>query len=202
MAKLLLNADGKVLTSNDKVLKAPETVNIIKTLLDSRRDAKYLFYDYPGTSVDDFISYSTTENVIDMNSMFYACTKLQTIPQLNTSLVENMSYTFYRCNKLQTIDITSLDKISSANNLTNFAAFCFSLTKLIIRTMTVIPPLNTTSFHNCYRFEGKANSTYNPTGAKDGRIYVPDDKVEELKAATNWSAFADIIVPLSTLVEE
>ena len=46
------------------------------------------------------------------------------------------------------------------------------------------------------------NDTYNPDGLKDGRIYVPDNKVEELKTATNWSVFADIIVPLSTLVEE
>ena len=30
-----------------------------------------------------------------------------------------------------------------------------------------------------------------------GGIYVPDDSVEAYKTATNWSAFADIILPLS-----
>ena len=250
MAKLLLNADGKVLTSNDKVLKAPESVNVMKTLLDGRKEAKYLFNNYNGTSVDGLISYSDTENVTSMNYMFYSCTNLQTIPQLNTSNVsamnqmfrmcarmqtipqldtsnvKDMNYMFNRCSKLEsipqldtsnvtsmtsmfsdcglltTIDITSMDKITSTNSSSNFAGNCYSLTKFIIRTMTVIPPLNTNSFTNCYHFEGKTNSTYNPDGLKDGRIYVPDNMVDSLKSATNWSAYADIIVPLSTLVED
>lgn len=67
--------------------------------------------------------------------------------------------------------------------------------------MDTIPSLNSKAFTDCYHFYGRTNATYNPEGLKDGRIYVPDDKVEELKTATNWSVFADIIVPLSTLVE-
>ena len=56
MAKLLLNADGKVLMSNDKVLKAPESA--LKTLLDATKSCSYLFSGYTGTSVDDLISYN------------------------------------------------------------------------------------------------------------------------------------------------
>ena len=67
--------------------------------------------------------------------------------------------------------------------------------------MDTIPVLNSNAFYDCYHFTGTVNSTYNPNGLKDGRIYVPDDKVEALKTATNWSVYADIIVPLSTLVE-
>ena len=140
-----------------------------------------------------------TSKVTSMTYMFNGCNNLQTIPELNTSEVTNMSSMFYSCYKLKTIDITSLDKISSTSKMSSFAYNCYSLTKLIIRNMTVIPPLNTNSFTNCYHFTGKVNSTYNPTGAKDGRIYVPDNMVETLKSATNWSKFADIIVPLSTL---
>lgn len=226
MAKLLLNADGKVLTSNDKVLKAPEGVNVMKTLLDGRKQAKYLFNNYNGTSVDGLISYSDTENITDTSYMFASCSKLQTIPQLDTSNVTNMGYMFQQCfdlqtipqldtskvtrmsamfdgcAKLQTIDITSLDKISSTSYMSNFANSCCQLTKLIIRNMTVIPPLNSSSFTNCCHFNGTINSNYNPEGLKDGRIYVPDDFVEQLKTATNWSAYADIIVPSSTLQEE
>ena len=112
-----------------------------------------------------------------------------------------MGYVFQNCYALQTIDITSMDKITSTTNSALFASGCSSLTKLIIRTMTKIPSLNTNSFNSCYHFTGTAESKYNPDGLKDGRIYVPDDKVEELKQATNWSAYADIIVPLSTLEE-
>ena len=67
--------------------------------------------------------------------------------------------------------------------------------------MTTIPTLSSDAFNNCYHFTGTTDETYNPQGLKDGRIYVPDDKVDALKTATNWSTYADIIVPLSTLVE-
>ena len=61
--------------------------------------------------------------------------------------------------------------------------------------------MNSNAFQNCYHFYGTTSPQYNPDGLKDGRIYVPDDKVESLKTATNWSVFADIIKPLSEYVE-
>ena len=67
--------------------------------------------------------------------------------------------------------------------------------------MPTIPYIDSNAFKNCFHFTGTTNATYNPQGLKDGRIYVPDDKVDALKKATNWSVYADIIVPLSTLVE-
>ena len=141
-----------------------------------------------------------TSNVPNMYSMFENCSNLTTIPQLNTSKVTNMSYMFYKCYKLTKIDITHMN-ITSTSNSGSFAYNCYYLTKLIIRNMTTIPSLNSNAFNNCYHFTGTTDETYNPQGLKDGRIYVPDDKVEALKAATNWSVYADIIVPLSTLVE-
>ena len=140
-----------------------------------------------------------TSNVKKMNYMFYDCHFLTTI-SLDTSNVESMGYMFYNCYHLTTIDITHMN-ITQSYNISSFASNCYSLTKLIIRNMTTIPSINTNSFNNCYHFTGTTNATYNPQGLKDGRIYVPDDKVDALKTATNWSVYADIIVPLSTLVE-
>ena len=137
-----------------------------------------------------------TSNVTNMYSMFENCSNLTTIPQLNTSKVINMSYMFYNCYKLTKIDITYFPSTNSS-----FARYCKSLTKLIIRNMTTIPTLSSDAFNNCYHFTGTTDETYNPQGLKDGRIYVPDDKVDALKTATNWSTYSDIIVPLSTLVE-
>ena len=197
----------KLITNNGKVLSKNENKIIVsfkktlKKLLDTTRQSNYLFYYYEGENVNGLISYSDTENVISMKSMFYRCTNLQTIPQLNTSNVENIGNMFYACYKLKNIDISSLDKIDSTSKISSFAYDCRSLTKLIIRNMTVIPPLSSNSFSNCYHFKGTVNSTYNPEGLKDGRIYVPDNMVDSLKKATNWSAYADIIVPLSTLEE-
>ena len=141
-----------------------------------------------------------TNLVTDMNNMFNQCSKLKTIPQLNTSKVKDMAGMFYRCYMLETIDITHMN-ITATYRSDGFAQNCYSLTKLIIRNMTNIPALSTNAFTNCYHFTGTTNATYNPQGLKDGRIYVPDDKVDALKTASGWSTYADIIVPLSTLVE-
>lgn len=146
------------------------------------------------------ISQLDTSNVGIMENIFSDCSKLTTIPQINTSKVTSMSSMFFQCSKLTTIDITHMNTTSTSRT-SAFASGCYSLTKLIIRNMPTIPVLSPYAFTNCYHFTGTTDSTYNPQGLKDGRIYVPDDKVDELKAATNWSVYADIIVPLSTLVE-
>ena len=141
-----------------------------------------------------------TSNVTSMYNMFSNCVKLTTIPQLNTNKVTNISSMFINCSKLKTIDITHMN-ITSTSNSNQFAYNCYSLTKLIIRNMPTIPTLSSNAFYHCYHFTGTTDSTYNPQGLKDGRIYVPDDKVDALKTASEWSTYADIIVPLSTLVE-
>ena len=141
-----------------------------------------------------------TGKVTDMGRMFYNCSKLTTIPSLDTSKVTDMMQMFYGCWNLTTIDITHMN-IKIDSHTTDFARDCYSLTKLIIRNMDTIPKLdvNWPPFNSCYHFMGKVNADYNPEGLKDGRIYVPDDKVEALKTASVWNKYADIIVPLSLL---
>ena len=164
-----------------------------------------------------------TSNVTDMSYMFKNCKKITSISQLDSSKVTNMTGMFQLCSKLksikldtrnvtnmtsmceycyelETIDITHMNLVSNSRS-ENFALACYSLTKLIIRNMTTIPKLSSSVFSGCYHFTGEVNSTYNPQGLKDGRIYVPDDKVDALKTASGWSTYADIIVPLSTLQE-
>ena len=163
-----------------------------------------------------------TSNVTNMERMFYNCTKLTTIPLINTSSatdmgdmfnncnnltsippldtyhVGDMSYMFKDCYLLTKVDITYTDNFDSWDH-----TFwnCYSLIKFIIRNMGNAPTIQTNTFGNCYHFTGTKNATYNPQGLKDGRIYAPDNMVNTLKAATNWSKYADIIVPLSTLEE-
>lgn len=225
---ITITANG-VYTAPEGVGYSPVSVSVpqvaesgtVKNLLDATKSSAYLFYNYKGTSVNELISYSDTSSVTKMNEMFNGCSNLTTIPQLDTrsvtninnmfrecsnlttikldtSSVTNMSNTFQDCVKLTTIDITHMNNI---NTMWSFANGCASLRKLIIRNMIRIPPLETNSFKNCFHFDGTVNANFNPQGLKDGRIYVPDDKVEALKTATNWSVYADIIVPLSTLVE-
>ena len=162
-------------------------------------NANYISYMFYNCSSLSSIPQLDTHKVYNIDYLFYGCSSLISIPQLDTSKVNNISYMFRNCYKLQTIDLTYFHSQYSSN-AQNFAYNCYSLTKLIIRNMDdYIPYLYSNSFTNCYHFNGTTNATYNPDGLKDGRIYVPDNKVDSLKKETNWSTYADIIVPLSEL---
>ena len=203
-----INNKGGALTTTDTFASYPSAIDSLpsggggslKTLLDATKSTYYLFYQYSGNNIDELISYSDTSSVTNMANMFDNCRNLTTIPQLDTSSATNMANMFFNCRNLTTIDITHMN-ITSTSNSSYFAFNCYSLTKLIIRNMPTIPALSPNAFSNCYHFKGTTDATYNPQGLKDGRIYVPDDKVGTLKNATNWSVYSDIIVPLSTLVE-
>ena len=160
-----------------------------------------------------------TSNVKDLTYAFRDCYKLTSIPHLDTHNCKKFQYTFQDCREIEYIQPLNTDSISEAPNgmfydcwklkridITKyykdnyeFAASCYSLKEVIIRTMDTIPEISSSAFNKCYHFYGTTNATYNPEGLKDGIIYVPDDKVEALKTATNWSVFADNILPLSLL---
>lgn len=199
-----INNKGGTLTTTDTFASYPTAIDnlpsggggSLKTLLDATKSTYNLFYNYSGTNVNDLISYSDTSNVNNMYNMFSYCSNLTTAPQLDTSSATDMSGMFSYCEKLIKIDISHM-----ANNNSYFAGYCYSLTKLIIRNMDTIPTLNSNSFARCFHFTGQYNAKNNPNASRDGRIYVPDDKVDALKTASDWKKYADIIVPLSTLVE-
>ena len=67
----------------------------VKNLLDATKSCYYLFYNYNGTSVDNLIQYSDTENVEDMSHTFYG-SKVVRVPELNTNKVKDFSYAFSR----------------------------------------------------------------------------------------------------------
>lgn len=62
---------------------------------------------------------------------------------------------------------------------------CASLERLVVKAATP-PTLVSDALQGCSALQ---------------HIYVPDDSVETYKAATNWVAFADIILPLSEFTE-
>ena len=102
---------------------------------------------------------------------------------------------FYNCSKLTSISLPQATSIG-------YSAFsnCYLLIKLVItKTDSVCTLSNTNAFQNCYHFLGTKNITYNPTGAKDGYIYVPDALVSSYKTTTNWSTYASQIKSLSNL---
>ena len=80
---------------------------------------------------------SDSANVTDMSYMFYHCSKLTTIPQLDTSKVTNVRCMFYECSELTTIP--QLDT-SNVTNMSIMFAYCYEL--------TAIPQLDTSNVTN------------------------------------------------------
>ena len=115
--------------------------------------------------------------------VFYYCVKL-TSANISSAMTVDVNV-FQTCRKLISVDISAATKIN------NFAfSGCNSLKSVILRSETVCTLVNTNVFTNCYHILGTVNSTYNPTGAKDGYIYVPSHLVESYQSATNWSIFS------------
>ena len=89
------------------------------------------------------------------------------------------SYAFFGCSKLTSIDLPAVTSVFDS------AFFgCSALTSVILRNTSQVASL------------AKANAF---SGADNAIIYVPDALVDDYKAATNWSTYADRIKGLSEL---
>ena len=115
---------------------------------------------------------------------FFHCFNLTSVTMPATSVGKDA---FTNCYELARVDC-------HAASIGNYAfSGGRSLTSVILRSDTVCTLSNTKAFNGCYHILGTENSLYNPTGAKDGYIYVPRALVDSYKSATNWSTYASQI---------
>lgn len=164
------------------------------TLSGAYRNDRVTYVRYAGicqtkvTSLDLPNVTSLAEYALDQNSELVTL-KLQSVKSTSTQSVR-------LCRKLKTVIIPSL---------TSFGYGCFSdcnsLVAVILGGTKVVRMSFTNVFDNCYHILGKVDATYNPEGLKDGFIFVPDNLLEEYRQATNWSALASQIKPISELEE-
>ena len=139
--------------------------------------------DFPNVTSIEMYGINNCENLISVN-----------LP--NLTAIANV-YAIHNCYNLKSIAINNITSLISSSIYN-----CYSLLAVIITQTTSIPTVSKTSFYNCCHILGTTNETYNPTGAKDGYIYVPDSLVEQYKSDTNWSVYASQIKPLSELPQE
>lgn len=185
----------------------------LKKCLDARKSAEYLFAGARDiTDLTGILEYNDTEKVSSINFMFEGCAKLKTIPEMNLQNVQYMGYAFDGCNSLETLHLEKLLGVeytfSSCYKLkkleidsweTDWIDYefggCHSLKALIIRNFEIDPYdiYGEEVFEACYHLSGTQNSTYNPTGARDGYIYVPSEYVDALQENEIFSQFADQI---------
>ena len=116
------------------------------------------------------------DSVEDMMCTFQGCISLVNVPNISSSITD-MMLTFDGCTSL----VTAPTIKSSVTQMTKTFRNCSSLKELTLLPIT--PPLMQSALEGCSSIE---------------TIYVPDSAVEDYKAATNWSEFADKIKPLSS----
>lgn len=99
-------------------------------------------------------------------------------------LTEVSGSLFSNCTALQTVDL------AKATEIGNYAfEKCYSLKAIVLRSGTLCTA-GTNILNNDYHFLGTTNATYNPSGLKDGYIYVPSALVSTYKSAANWAIYA------------
>lgn len=191
--------------TNSVVIKS-DSQNTLKNLLDATKNCYYLFQEYSGVSVDDLIQPNDTENVTNMNNMFYNCANLTTIPQLNTGKVTTMNSMFYNCSKLTTIPLLN------TSNVTNMSTMFFGCNSL-----TTIPQLNTGKVTNMKNMFYSCNSltkipqldTSNVTGTNMNNIFAGCSSLKsilmtgmkvsfDISASTKFER-ADLLIILNNL---
>lgn len=150
MAKKLIKKNNKILKYDDKILSYNVGERSLKRLLDFTESCKNMFSNNANLKdLTGYIEYDDTENVTDMQSMFYECTSLQTLPPFDMSKVTSMQSMFYNCKKLEKLPFINTNSSLSFGNTFNG---CNSLIEL--------PPLDTSNcssyyaaFRDCYILE-------------------------------------------------
>lgn len=135
---------------------------------------------------------------------FYYCTNLKNV--YLPSLTDIRAYAFSYCTSLTTLELPALEY-----------AYIYMIRKSGVRTLK-IPNVKTIDDYSFYYAESliavvieqtdiictlknKSAFSNTPIASGTGHIYVPDTLVEDYKAATNWSTYADQIKPLSEYAE-
>ena len=135
-----------------------------------------VFRNYESLAVVDFPNVTSTGV-----NVFYACYGLKTVNL--PSLISISSNMFAYSSLLKRLDFPSVESISGG-------AFsgCSRLVTLILRKADAVCTLENVS---------ALSGTSIAKGT--GFVYVPDNLVEQYKAATNWSTYANQIKPISEL---
>ena len=170
-------------------------------------NASELFRKCPLESVD-LTPLSGWVNVTNASGLFYesSLAAVDLAPLSGWVNVTNAT-SFFSYSSLKSVDLTPLAGWVNVTSVTSFFYYCSGLLSIDLtvftkwsivysssligrcRALTFISILDTPPF--CLAFEALANDS------NSCPIYVPDDAVDTYKTATNWSAYADRIKPMS-----
>lgn len=135
-----------------------------------------VFRNYDSLAIADFPNVTSTGV-----NIFYACYGLSTVNL--PSLISISTNMFAYSSLLKRLDFPSVESISGGA----FSGCARLVTVILSKADTVCTLANVNAFTNT------------PIAKGTGYIYVPDNLVEQYKAATNWSTYANQIKPISEL---
>ena len=116
----------------------------------------------------------------------YSCRGCSALVNVNLPNISTLgSGMFHTCTSLQTIDLPNVTSIG-----TNMFYGCTNLKTIILRRTSLVSLGNVSAFADM------------PVESGTGYIYVPDNLVDSYKGATNWSTYANQILPLSSLEDD
>ena len=125
----------------------------------------YWFYGFQNLTTITGMDYLITDNVTDMQYMFYNCSTLTSldVTGFNTASVTNMSGMFYRCQQLQTLDLSNFNTARVTNMSWMFYS-CYALTTIYAgsywTTSSVTADEDGAMFTNCSNLVGSKGTAY------------------------------------------
>ncbi len=138
---------------------------------------------------------------------FNGCSGVKEIDLPKLTTIGDAARVFYN---MQGVKEISLPELTTAPNLNSTFSNCRNVKRINLPKLGATT-VQTRAFDNCYYletiilggdFKTLANTDafrYTAQLSGDFSVYVPDALVDTYKTATNWSAFADKIKPMSEL---
>ena len=175
-----------------------------------RTDASSLLYGCSSLTSVDLTPLASWVNVTSCNSLLYNCTSLTSVdltPLASWVNVTSCNYLLYNCSSLTSVDLTPLASWVNVTNCDYLLSNCTKLTSVDLTPLASWVKLtsNSSLLSGCYNLAFVSVLSTPPftlssgalTNGNNCPIYVPDDAVDTYKTATNWSAYASRIKPIS-----
>ena len=160
-------------------------------------DMSYMFYNCTNLTT---IPELNTSNVTTMYYMFVNCSSLTTIPELDTSNVTTMYYTFYGCNRLTTIPELDTSKVKNMHYMFYACTNLTTIPELDCGSVTnTTAPMGNTNLSKLTELGGFKNLKVSWTSSFLDRI--PKASVDSLMNVINglwdWTDYPDGKAPLN-----
>lgn len=208
--------DMEIRPAFDTIIPIDISAASVQALLDGTISGAYISDKVTTLKLAAFASctkltYVSLPNCVQFDSFrtFWNCREITEIHLPNLTTIKDGNYAFNSMTSLQEIVLPSLTHFGSMNSSFAENSYIRKINLPRLGGATV----GSNCFHNCYRLEtlilggDKLNFLGNTNAfGNAGRyveegfsIYVPDDLVDMYKTATNWTAYADRIKPMSEL---